>query len=465
MPAPASPPGVVARVPGVLVTMEGVRPLTKYHRPKQPAASLAHAEQSNSAAFYPIPAQYAQGRKAPYHLDLSAILPAEEISDITAAGSLAFHCVGDTGGVKNPAPQEQVAQGLVKSLAGDTGNGTPAGRLMAPSFFYHLGDVVYFNGEVDQYYAQFYSPYEHYPLPILGIPGNHDGDPLNASAISLEGFYRNFLAAPGKPTYTQESQDSGRPAMTQPFFYWTLTTPFAIIIGLYTNVPEHGRLDADQRAWFQAEMKNADPKKALIVALHHPVFSFDTYHSGSPTMAKELEDAINDSGRLPNMVLSTHVHNYQRIEIALGGEVIPFFVIGNGGYYNMHKLSASPGYTDPETAAELVAAIDTQFGFMTFEVSDSVINGHFTTVPNAGGDWSDPNQYDPTFDVFSYTAAPLFLAKGGKVTLVPEDGSNVPPHTDSKAQTMPKRSHTSEAKVKARASHHARTVHRVQQHK
>jgi hypothetical protein len=38
-------------------------------------------------------------------------------------------------------------------------------------------------------------------------------------------------------------------------------------------------------------MAAADAKKALIVAVHHPVYSFDDHHSGSPTMAKELEDA------------------------------------------------------------------------------------------------------------------------------------------------------------------------------
>ena len=62
-------------------------------------------------------------------------------------------------------------------------------------------------------------------------------------------------AANGQPTFTPESRDSGRPAMTQPFFYWTLTTPFATFIGLYSNVPEHGRLDDQQRAWFQSKWR------------------------------------------------------------------------------------------------------------------------------------------------------------------------------------------------------------------
>jgi acid phosphatase type 7 len=47
----------------------------------------------------------------------------------------------------------------------------------APTFFYHLGDVVYYNGQITDYYSQFYEPYNHYNVPILGIPGNHDGDP------------------------------------------------------------------------------------------------------------------------------------------------------------------------------------------------------------------------------------------------------------------------------------------------
>jgi len=432
-----------------------------FHRPRQPAASLAHLAQPSAVGFVPIPAPYAAGRNPPHQMNLADILTQEEVTEITDSGSMAFHCVGDTGGVKDPTPQAQVAQGLQNALTGATGTATPAGGIMAPSFCYHIGDVVYFNGEVDQYYPQFYAPYEHYPLPILGIPGNHDGDPLNASAISLEGFYRNFLAAPGAPVYTTESRDSGRPAMHQPFFYWTLLTPFATFIGLYTNVPEHGQLDAAQRAWFQQQMAAADTTKALIVALHHPIYSFDTYHSGSPTMAQELQDAINASRRLPNLVLTAHVHNYQRIELAVGGNTLPIFVIGNGGYHNMHKLSASPGYKDPETLAELVAAIDTQFGFMTFEISENLINGHFTVVPNAGGSWSDPTQYNPAFDVFSYPATPLFLAAGQTITLVPENGSNVPPHTDPGAKHPPNRSEHSEKKVQARAKHAVRITQKL----
>ena len=435
-----------------------------FHRPRQPGASLAQHPAPRITRFQPIPDAFAQGRNPPFRIDLGDILTTEELQEITHAGSLSFHCMGDTGGVRHPEPQRLVERGLEQSL--HKGNIAPSlrGASMAPSFCYHLGDVVYYNGEIAEYFPQFYNPYEHYPLPILAIPGNHDGEPVNAAATSLEGFYRNFLALKavgGQPTFTDESRDTGRPAMTLPFFYWTLTTPYATFIGLYSNVPEHGRLDDRQRAWFHAEMQAADPAKALVVAVHHPIYSFDDHHSGSPTMAKELQDAINASRRVPNMVLSAHVHNYQRIERAAGAHTIPFFVIGNGGYWNLHHLAAAQGYRDPETEAKLVSAIDSRHGFMTFEISDSVINGNMTTVPRPQESWTDAAAFNASFDVFSYTSLPLFLGAGETVTLLPPDGTNVPAHTDHTAEDPPPHSPRAQQRIQARDAHDARTAQRA----
>ena len=411
--------------------------------------------------FEPIPAAFARGRKAPFRMDLSELLTADEYREIGDAGSMSFHCIGDTGGVKNPEPQKLVEQGLEQSL--HSGNMAPSlrGASMAPAFCYHLGDVIYYNGEVSEYFAQFYDPYEHYPLPIIGIPGNHDGEPINAQATSLEGFYRNFLAlkaADGKPTFTPESRDSGRPAMSLPFFYWTLTTPFATFIGLYSNVPEHGRLDDQQRAWLHSEMAAADANKALIVAVHHPIYSFDDHQGGSPTMAKELQDAINVSRRVPNMVLNAHVHNYQRIEKTVGSHTIPFFLIGHGGYWNLHRLAAAQGYRDPETEAKLISAIDSRHGFMTFEISDSVINGNMTTVPRPQESWTEAAAYNASFDVFSYTSLPLHLAAGDTAVLLPPNGSNVPAHTDHGAGHPPAQSATARRRDQARDADATRMV-------
>lgn len=389
-------------------------------RPRQPGASLAKKPPPRIIAFEPIPSQFRPLRPAPYHMDLSEVIGPSGMQQIASEELMVLHCIGDSGGVKRPESQALVAKGMEQSVQSDKSK---------PTFCYHVGDVVYYNGEVVDYWDQFYEPYEHYPLPIVAIPGNHDGELLTRQSTTLTGFHENFIAKPG--TYTHESRDSGRMAMSQPYFYWTLLTPYATFVGLYTNVPEHGRIDDVQRAWFQSELANAPKDRALVVALHHPVFSFDDHHSGSSTMARELEDAINKSRRVPNLVLTGHVHNYQRIEYENAGFKIPFFVIGGGGYWNLHHIATRVGNADPETGAKLMSGFDTRHGFVTFEISKRVINGHYTTVPRPQESWSDPNAFNDQADAFSYPADPMFLADGQEFSLLPPNGSQLPPATGS----------------------------------
>lgn len=359
------------------------------------------AERSN---FQPIP--FEPKGPPPYRLDLARVLGTPAVDAIKAAGRMVFHTVGDTGGVNNPERQLLVAKGMERSFEG---NPKPA------SFFYQIGDVVYFNGETDNYFAQFYDPYEHYPAPIFAIPGNHDGATSRRQRLSLEGFERNFCAPPD--TYTEESMDTQRMAMIQPYAYWCLDTPLAYFIGLYTNVPEGGRIDDDQKEWFRGQMADAPSDRALILALHHPVYSFDKFHSGSVVMAGVVQDVINETRRVPNIVLTAHVHDYQRIEKPIPGGTLPFFVIGNGGYPNLHELTAAPGHVDAATGAHLVAATDDRHGFATIEVTADKIEGFFTTVPRPQESWHDAAGY-VTFDRFEYSAKPIRLASGQNVRLV-----------------------------------------------
>jgi 3',5'-cyclic AMP phosphodiesterase CpdA len=50
-------------------------------------------------------------------------------------------------------------------------------------------------------------------------------------------------------------------------------TPFADIIGLYSNVPEDGEIHQEQLDWIVNELGSAHTDKALIVAVHHPAYS------------------------------------------------------------------------------------------------------------------------------------------------------------------------------------------------
>jgi Calcineurin-like phosphoesterase len=92
-----------------------------------------------------------------------------------------------------------------------------------PSFFFHLGDVVYYYGEQQYYYDQFYHPYKEYPGPILAIPGNHDGITHPNGVSSLQGFISGFCD--DKPRFWKEAGGIKRTTMTQPGVYFTLDAP------------------------------------------------------------------------------------------------------------------------------------------------------------------------------------------------------------------------------------------------
>ena len=352
-----------------------------------------HPVTHRNTGFQPLPRPLGL---APYRFDLATQFPTIG-QQVAQDGKLVLHVVGDTGGVKDAEYQGNVAEHMVESLAGDG----------APRFCYHVGDVVYFTGARSDYYGQFYEPYAHYDVPILAIPGNHDGEVDDPSAqTSLDGWVDYFMQA--HPDVDPISKDSPRVGLSLPNPYWTLLTKFATFVGLYTNVPEGGSVDSVQQQWIANEFAEADPHLPLIVALHHPIYSFDTYHSGSAKMADVLENAIRDTGRVPNLVLSGHVHNYQRIEqqIASDGGPTPFIVCGNGGYHNLHKLGAAVGAVAPDTGAVLKYGVQT-YGFMTLEIDSETISGRTMEVDKDGNATEGES--------FSYPAGAVMLANGRDV--------------------------------------------------
>jgi len=352
--------------------------------------------------FEPLPDPLGQ---PPYHFDLETVLPG-----ITAtaedAGGIVFHTVGDTGGIKNGDYQAAVAAQMKTDL-----NIKDKGKL--PRFFYHLGDVVYYNGEVAKYYDQFYEPYDHYDAPIIAIAGNHDGDPLPGQT-SLDGWVRYFMTA-NPHIDTEVCGDAPRVTLSLPNVYFTLNCPFVTIIGMYTNVPEGGSIDSVQQQWLTNEFHTASEEKALVLALHHPVYSFDDHHSGSPAMADAVQHAINDSRRVPNMVLTAHVHNYQRIEKQIAGDSpTPFLVAGAGGYYHLHGMTADVGHTDPDLGASLIFHDQYHHSYVTLAVNADTISGTMTPIAETG---SSKHKHDAKPDSFSYPATLIKLPDGAVVSL------------------------------------------------
>src|SRR5579863_4166862 len=183
--------------------------------------------------FQPLPKP---NGPAPYRFDLSQLLSAEDVASIKAAGVMTVHTVGDTGDYRG-----QQQDFVAAMMAQDAVHSTPDHK---PAFFYHLGDVVYFAGDIDRYGANFYETYKDYPAFIVSIPGNHDcqpddpqDGPIDPNKVPLDGWVQNFMSStPGQLGSLKTG--ANRTQLDLPYVYWTFTTPWATIIGLFSNVGE-----------------------------------------------------------------------------------------------------------------------------------------------------------------------------------------------------------------------------------
>lgn len=349
----------------------------------------ATGTQFPSYPFQPLPPP---NGPAPYRFDLSQLLPAADIATIEK-GTLVFHTVGDTGDHRGQQ------QDFVAALMTEDAQSLPSNR--KPAFYYHLGDVVYFAGDISMYGDNFYQTYKDYPCFIVAIPGNHDcqpDDPLDGpvdpNKVPLDGWVQNFMSKdPQQPGSMKTG--ANRTQLDLPNVYWTFTTPWATIIGLFSNVGEsEGEIHQDQIDWFQKELTAADPNLALIVTVHHPPFSGDIEHSGSSAVDVVLRNAFSATQRYPNLILSGHVHNYQRftsvVEGPKGQLQIPYVVAGAGGYTNLGKLQRVNG-AYPKAPLALGNGLTLEqydqdnFGFLRLEVSKTQIVGNYFSAPYSVG--------------------------------------------------------------------------------
>jgi hypothetical protein len=261
-----------------------------------------------------------------------------KVAAIAKAGQIVFHAVGDTGPTGGPETVEEVADKMCADML-------EPNTADVPSFFFHLGDVVYNFGEDAYYFEQFFNPYRDYNAPILAIPGNHDGEvyPGDPSG-SLEAFQKIFCA----PEFQRVPEAGGlnRTSMIQPGIYFALDAPFVRIIGLYSNVLEdpgvissengkYPRVSDDQLTYLTNQLNLAKSSKfagALLVAVHHPPQVVGSRHSSSPAMLQQMDACFNSTGVHPHAVLSGHAHNYQRFTRLEGGRETPYVVAGMGGH-------------------------------------------------------------------------------------------------------------------------------------
>jgi hypothetical protein len=321
------------------------------------------------------------------------------VEQITKAGQLVFHAVGDTGNTRGPRDQSLVAD----KMSSDYDDSDPA---EVPSFAYHLGDVVYSFGESKYYYDQFYDPYRGYPAPIFAIPGNHDGMVAPGSdAATLDAFLNNFCTAGQPPHRTLEAGELSRTAQVQPGVYFTLEAPFVRILGLYSNCLEDPGVISSQGGTFpevgdaqsgflKAALQRIKSEKytgAVIIAVHHPPYVAQIArtarksvnvgrHGGSPEMLTVIDAACRATGVWPHAVLSGHAHNYQRFTRIHQGRETPYLVCGNGGHaVQSLTRSVGPAIRVPTEQPTLASDGDS----VTFENYDDQDFGYLRLIVNA----------------------------------------------------------------------------------
>jgi len=272
------------------------------------------------------------------------------------------------------------------------------------AFFYHLGDVVYYCGQEQYYYDQFYDPYRDYDAPIFAIPGNHDGCVFTGGPKTLAAFRENFCAS--EPAHNPDAQGVSRSTMTQPGVYFTLNAPFVKIIGLYSNVGEgatSGVISARtigqaQLTFLQNELEAAAVQRAktgassfaLVIATHHPPFTVSASHAPSPEMLKQIDAACEAAKIWPDMHWSGHSHLYERYTRTVAGRQIPYIVAGMGGYLNLVGLKkgakgqaikpVTKGVDGSGNPVVVECYNNTTFGYMRINISATTATGEFMGV-------------------------------------------------------------------------------------
>lgn len=167
------------------------------------------------------------------------------------------------------------------------------------------------------------------------------------------------------------------------------------IIGLYSNVSSGGVIEAAQTEWLVRELGAAADDCAVVVALHHPVYSVDSTHGGSSALGGALDSVFRRARRVPDLVVSGHAHNYQRFARQVAGKVVPYIVAGAGGYWRLHPLARDVARNALQVPWDtgiggltLESAVADRHGYLILRAEPGRLSGEYITVPRSHESWT-----------------------------------------------------------------------------
>ena len=170
-------------------------------------------------------------------------------------------------------------------------------------------------------------PASDFPCPAYAVLGNHDYQRWPESKVDAELEYAR----------------SGRTRWTMPSrwyrFEFPTKNPLITFLALDSNMPKDGfkelfgkdftltpQQQAEQLAWFEAELKRPRTTPFLAVMAHHPVYS-DGPHGDHPVLIREWDPLFRKYH--VNLYLAGHDHDLQHLEFE--GHPTSVFLSGGGG--------------------------------------------------------------------------------------------------------------------------------------
>ena len=265
-------------------------------------------------------------------------------SRVPAVNSDAHHAliVGDWGWNGPLDPQIAVAQAMV-AYAKKNRIHTEALLMLGDSFYGPLpggvGDPRWKTQFEDMY------PKTAFDCPAYSVMGNHDYQKMPISKLDAELAY----AKRGNTRWTQ-------PALWYSYQF-PARNPLMTVIALDSNMPhpatQPARKDngvdftltpaqqAEQLAWFKAELAKPRTTPFLTVIGHHPIYS-NGPHGDHPILTHDWDPLLREHG--VHLYLAGHDHDLQHLEFA--AHPTSFVCSGAGGAQS-YPITISEAYRGP----------------------------------------------------------------------------------------------------------------------
>lgn len=249
-------------------------------------------------------------------------------------------------------------------VMGDTGEGDESQYALVPPllemgqdthFMVICSDVVYPDGDVNEYLKKFCRPYKDYPKPIYALPGNHDWyDGLNGFMVHFCGaqpserslgsswLLRRLWRKPERadPEVLEQCRRFRPPPeehLRQPGPYFAMDTGPLRIVSIDTGI--NGQLDREQGEWLRWVSSNSPKPKILLTG--KPIYVDNEYHPGDiEDGAMKVDDIVRADEHNYVAAIGGDIHNYQRYPVQVGSRTVQYIVSGGGGAYmsDTHRI-------------------------------------------------------------------------------------------------------------------------------